>query len=252
MLFIGFGFKSVLFLFMAVILNIDTSTDVCSVALSAEGMILSHREEFDTRDHSSLLSGYIKSCLDDAAGKGLKIDAIAVTLGPGSYTGLRIGLSEAKGLAYALEVPLIGLCSLKVIAVGAMFAPVDIITPDTIFIPMIDARRDEVYTAVYDMSLNELIAPQSLILESESFADVISTGRPIVLCGNGSDKAMQLIAPAQNVAQLHGITPLAVNMVAPAEMAYKNGDFIDTAYSVPQYLKEYRAVKPKSPFAKGE
>lgn len=236
---------------MAVILNIDTSTDVCSVALSAEGMILSHHEVFDTHDHSSLLSGFVKACLDDAASKELKLDAVAVTSGPGSYTGLRIGLSEAKGLAYALDVPLIGLNSLKIIAVGAMFAPVDIITPDTIFIPMIDARRDEVYTAVYDMALDEMLAPQPMILESSSFADIISTGRPVVLCGNGSEKAMHLIAPAPNVMHLHNITPLAVNMVAPSEMAYRNKDFIDTAYATPEYLKEYRAIKPKSPFTKG-
>ena len=161
-------------------------------------------------------------------------------------------MSEAKGLAYALDVPVIGLSSLKVIAVGAMFAPVDIITPDTIFIPMIDARRDEVYTAAYDMSLNSLFDPQPLILGARSFADIISTGRPILLCGNGSDKAMQLIEPAANVMNLHGIVPLAVNMVAPSEMAFRNNDFVDTAYATPEYLKEYRAAKPKSPFVKGE
>lgn len=96
---------------MATILNIDTSTAVCSVALTSDGMILCHREEFNARSHAALLSGFIKDCLDHLRAHEMKLDAVAVTLGPGSYTGLRIGLSEAKGLAYALQIPMIGRAS---------------------------------------------------------------------------------------------------------------------------------------------
>lgn len=139
---------------MAVILNIETSTNVCSVALCAEGMVLSHFEDFEGRNHAALLSGFIKRCLDFLAEKELKLDAVAVSMGPGSYTGLRIGLSEAKGLAYALDIPLIGISTLKLMAVSVMFSGVDI-PDDAIFVPMIDARRMEVYTAAFDMALGD-------------------------------------------------------------------------------------------------
>ncbi len=107
---------------MAVILNIDTSTEVCSVALSAEGTVLCHREEFEQRNHATLLSGFIKDCLDRLRELELSLDAVAVSMGPGSYTGLRIGLSEAKGLAYALGLPLIGVDTLQLLAVSVMFS----------------------------------------------------------------------------------------------------------------------------------
>ena len=106
---------------MAVILNIETSTEVCSAALTAEGMVLCHNEDFQGRNHAALLSGFVKRCLDHAREHEMKLDAVAVSLGPGSYTGLRIGLSEAKGLAYALDIPLIGVSTLQLLAVHAMF-----------------------------------------------------------------------------------------------------------------------------------
>ena len=137
---------------MAVIINIETSTDVCSAALTAEGQILTHYEDFGGRNHAALISGYIKGCLDFAAGHEIRPDAVAVSLGPGSYTGLRIGLSEAKGLAYALDIPLIGVGTLELMATRVMFSTLDI-DPESIFVPMIDARRMEVYTAAYDFGL---------------------------------------------------------------------------------------------------
>ena len=228
---------------MAVILNIETSTSVCSVALTAEGMILTHHEDFEGRNHAALLSDYIKSCLDFLADKELKLDAVAVSIGPGSYTGLRIGLSEAKGLAYGLDIPLIGISTLKLMATRVMFSTLDI-DPETIFVPMIDARRMEVYTAAYDFALNELMAPQPLILDGDSYADIISTGRPVLLFGNGSDKASTVI-DAPNVTIVDGVDPLAVDMIALAERAWANKDFLDLAYSVPVYLKDFMVTKPK-------
>lgn len=228
---------------MAVILNIETSTSVCSVALTAEGMILTHHEDFEGRNHAALLSDYIKSCLDFLADKELTLDAVAVSIGPGSYTGLRIGLSEAKGLAYGLDIPLIGISTLKLMATRVMFSTLDI-DPETIFVPMIDARRMEVYTAAYDFALNELMAPQPLILDGDSYVDIISTGRPVLLFGNGSAKASTVI-DAPNVTIVDGVDPLAVDMIALAERAWANKDFLDLAYSVPVYLKDFMVTKPK-------
>ena len=141
---------------MAVILNIETSTNVCSVAVTAEGMVLTHYEDFQGQNHAALLSGYIKACLDYLREKEMTLDAVAVSIGPGSYTGLRIGLSEAKGLAYALNIPLIGIDTLQIMAVSVMFK--HDVDPESLFVPMIDARRMEVYTAVYDMALDAGVA----------------------------------------------------------------------------------------------
>lgn len=229
--------------FMAVILNIETSTNVCSAALTAEGMVLKHFEDFDGRNHAALLSGYVKGCLDFLNEKELKLDAVAVSLGPGSYTGLRIGLSEAKGLAYALDIPIIGVSTLQLLATRVMFSTLDI-DPETIFVPMIDARRMEVYTAAYDFALTPLLEPQPLILDSDSYANLIATGRPLLLFGNGSAKAADVVK-ASNVTFVEDVDPLAVDMIALAERAYASRDFLDLAYSVPVYLKDFIATKPK-------
>lgn len=229
---------------MAVILNIDTTTAVCSAALTAEGMVLCHAEDFEGRNHAALLSGFIKRCLDFAAERELKLEAVAVSMGPGSYTGLRIGLSEAKGLAYALEVPLIGVRTLELMATRVMFSADDI-DPESILVPMIDARRMEVFTAAYDFGLNELMKPGPLILDENSYAGLIATGRPVLLFGDGSAKAAEVIK-APNVRIIPDITPLAVDMVALAERAYGRREFIDPAYSTPLYLKEFQATVPKS------
>ena len=225
-------------------MNIDTTTAVCSAALTAEGMVLCHAEDFEGRNHAALLSGFIKRCLDFAAERELKLEAVAVSMGPGSYTGLRIGLSEAKGLAYALEVPLIGVRTLELMATRVMFSADDI-DPESILVPMIDARRMEVFTAAYDFGLNELMKPGPLILDENSYAGLIATGRPVLLFGDGSAKAAEVIK-APNVRIIPDITPLAVDMVALAERAYARREFIDLAYSTPLYLKEFQATVPKS------
>lgn len=228
---------------MAVILNIDTTTSVCSAALTAEGMILCHAEDFEGRNHAALLSGFIKKCLDFAAERELKLDALAVSLGPGSYTGLRIGLSEAKGLAYALGIPLIGVNTLELMATRVMFSTDDV-DPNSILVPMIDARRMEVFTAAYDFGLSELLAPGPMILDDNSFADILASGRPVLFFGDGSDKAKEVIK-APNAVFVPGVVPLAVDMVALAERDFARRRFIDLAYSTPLYLKEFQATKPK-------
>lgn len=229
---------------MAVILNIDTSTSVCSTALTAEGMVITHFEDFQGRNHAALLSGYIKGCLDHARSKEMELDAVAVSMGPGSYTGLRIGLSEAKGLAYALDIPMIGISTLQLMVTHVLFDGEDY-GDDPIYVPMIDARRMEVYTAAYDIALAELLAPQPLILDADSYADLLATGRPVIFFGDGSDKARDLLAAHPNARFVPGVAPLAVDMLALSERAYARRDFIDTAYSVPAYLKDFQATRPK-------
>lgn len=228
---------------MAVILNIDTTTAVCSAALTAEGMILCHDEDFNGRNHAALLSGFIKKCLDFAEERELKLDAVAVSMGPGSYTGLRIGLSEAKGLAYALGIPLIGINTLELMATRVMFSTDDV-DPDSILVPMIDARRMEVFTAAYDFGLQQLLAPGPLILDENSYADLIATDRPVLLFGDGSAKAADVVK-APNLTIVPDVVPLAVDMVALAERDFAQRKFIDLAYSTPLYLKEFQATKPK-------
>lgn len=228
---------------MAVILNIETSTTVCSAALTAEGMVLKHFEEFEARNHAALLSDFIKGCLDHAADHELKLDAVAVSMGPGSYTGLRIGLSEAKGLAYALDIPLIGISTLKLLATRVMFSTLDI-DPEAIFVPMIDARRMEVFTGAYDFALDTLLEPQPLILDENSYADLLATGRPVLFFSDGSDKARQIIT-APNAVFVPEVVPVAVDMLPLADLAWNRRDFLDLAYSVPAYLKSFQATKPK-------
>lgn len=230
---------------MAVILNIETTGKVCSAALTAEGMILAHREDFEGRNHALLLSDFIKYCLDFARDKELKLEAVAVSLGPGSYTGLRIGLSEAKGLAYALDIPLIGIKTLELMATRVMFS-VDGIDPETIFIPMIDARRMEVYTAAYDFGLTPLLEPQAMVLSEDSFADLKASGRPILFFGSGAEKAREIMTADCPQAQfVPDVEPLAVDMIALADRAHLSRNFLDTAYCTPIYLKDFQATKPK-------
>lgn len=230
---------------MATILNIETSTEVCSVALTSEGQVMDHRENYDGQTHSTLLSQYVKEMLQYARTREMQIDAIAVSIGPGSYTGLRIGLSEAKGLAFGLSLPLIGVNTLQLLVVSAMFNHfVDEDKP--LYVPMIDARRMEVYTAAYSPALDAVLEPQAMILDEHSFENLLDEGYSLVLMGNGSDKARQVLHHG-NVRFIEGIKPVAVDMMALAERAWREQDFIDVAYSTPLYLKEFQATKPKNP-----
>ncbi|MCM1081513.1 MAG: tRNA (adenosine(37)-N6)-threonylcarbamoyltransferase complex dimerization subunit type 1 TsaB [Muribaculum sp.] len=228
---------------MATILNIDTSTSVCSVALCHDGNCVLHREDYQGRNHATVLSLYIKDALDAAKDNELSIDAIAVDLGPGSYTGLRIGLSEAKGLAYALKVPLIGVNTLLTLTVGVMFS--DFFEPEVMFAPMIDARRMEVFTAVYDYALNPLLTPQPKIIESDSYNEFLERG-PVIFFGDGAEKTRQILSTHPNANFITEIYPIAMNMMALSEKAYLRNEFIDLAYSVPEYLKEFQATTPKA------
>ena len=229
---------------MAVILNIETSTDVCSVALTSEGQVMDHRENYEGQTHATLLSQYVKEMLDYARSREMKIDAIAVSIGPGSYTGLRIGLSEAKGLAFGLNVPLIGVNTLQLLVVSTMFN--HFVEEDKVlYVPMIDARRMEVYTAAYTAALEAIVEPQAMILDGHSFEELLEQGYTLVTMGNGSDKARQVLTH-QRMHFIGGIKPVALEMMALAEKAWREQRFIDVAYSTPLYLKEFQATMPKN------
>ncbi len=226
---------------MANILNIETSTDACSVALTGDCSVLANFEDRSGHHHAEVLSGFISRALDEAKKQERTLDAIAVSIGPGSYTGLRIGLSEAKGLAYAMDLPLIGIPTLQILATNVMFNHHGI-NLESRFAPMLDARRMEVYTCVLDMWLKELMPTQPLILEPDSYRELLNQG-PLLFMGNGVDKARKII-DHPNAIWVEGIRPLAADMLALSEKAFREQRFLDTAYSVPLYLKEFQGTKP--------
>lgn len=222
------------------IIAIETSGKYCSVALIQEGLAEFNREDDIEMNHARAIGPFVESCIKEAKRHEWKIDAVAVSMGPGSYTGLRIGLSMAKGLCYSLDVPLIGVSTLKLLAVKAMFRDLDW-QGDEILVPMIDARRMEVYTAAYDFRLSELISPQPMILNEDSYSG-LPQGREIYFMGDGSAKSKEILKNGR-YHWMDNINPHAVDMTALAEKAFREKDFLDVAYSIPEYLKEYEAKK---------
>lgn len=226
---------------MANILNIETSTSVCSVALGSDGQIIDHHENYDGQTHATLLSQFIQDALNTVTRKEMKLDAIAISIGPGSYTGLRIGLSQAKGLAFGLGIPLIGINTLQLLTVSAMFR--EFFDDDVLFVPMIDARRMEVYTAIYKSSLEAKLEPCPMVIDANSFSNYLDKSS-LIFMGNGSDKVKNVITH-HNAHFIDGIKPVAVDMLALSEKAFRENHFIDVAYSTPLYLKEFQATIPK-------
>lgn len=234
---------------MAVILNIETSGEVCSVALTKDGGVDFHIESDKGMKHAECLGPYIEKCLDELSRREEKLDAVAVSIGPGSYTGLRIGLSLAKGLCFSKDIPLIGVPTLKILAVKAMFSNMEW-EGNELIVPMIDARRMEVYTAVYNFRLDAVMDARPLILTPESYKDFLDEGNTLIAIGDGTAKARDIIT-CENIEWLGTGSPLALDMTALSELAYRNSDFLDLAYSTPEYLKEYQATLPKNKVLKG-
>ena len=225
---------------MANILNIETSTAVCSVALSCDGEVLEHHEDYDGNNHSTMLSVFLDDMVKYITSREIKLDAVAVSIGPGSYTGLRIGLSAAKGLCFGYDVPLIGVNTLQLLSVAAMFSRFN--EDDAYYVPMIDARRNEVYTAIYNNALEEILPPQAMILDENSFKGYANK---LLFIGNGAKKWKEM-SQVENAAYLTETKPVAIDMIALAERAFRRGEFIDVAYSTPLYLKEFQATTPKN------
>lgn len=226
---------------MALILNIETGTDICSVALAENGRIISMRESTEGRNHAQYLAVYIEEIFREMGRRTSELDAVAVGMGPGSYTGLRIGVSTAKGLCYALGIPLIAVSSLKAMAVAALqdfdagILPIDDIE-GTYLCPMIDARRMEVYTQVFDAALNEITEVEAKIIDGDSFNTFIEE-KPFLIFGSGAGKCEGVIN-GQNLI-LVNVAPSARGMVALSEKAYAESDFVDIAYFEPFYLKDF-------------
>lgn len=231
---------------MALLLNIDTATEHASVCLSKDNLVLHELHSPDQKNHASFIQSAINE-LVRIAGIALKdIDAIAVSAGPGSYTGLRVGMSTAKGLCYALNKPLILVNTLQVIASAAIhyFTGKDeTLNASTLICPMIDARRMEVFTAVYNNDLSEVASPIAMILDSTSFSTILQQHK-VIFCGSGVQKAPSAFTHKNAV--FITLQHSAKDMVTLAANAYTVRHFADIAYSEPFYLKEFFSPAPKA------
>jgi universal bacterial protein yeaZ len=224
------------------ILHIETSTSVCSVAVSVDGVVKNHFESLDGPSHASLLGVFVQKAVEYMRENSIKPDAVAVSCGPGSYTGLRIGVSEAKGLCFGWNVPLISVPTLELLACGVMFR--NFFDDDVLYCPMIDARRMEVYAAVYDNALNPVKPVGAYIVDENTFADLLAERR-IVFFGNGAEKCKTVINHP-HATFIDAVHPMATDMLALAERAYAQQKFEDVAYFEPFYLKEFVATLPKN------
>lgn len=231
---------SATFASMALILNLETSTTNCSVSLAQHGKILSIKELNSANySHAEKLHLFIEDVLKDANLIMTNIDAIAVSKGPGSYTGLRIGVSAAKGLCYALDKPLISVSTLK-----SMAAQLEEINKGAILIPVLDARRMEVYSAVFDSRLNQIRETRAEIVDENSFKDYISNKQVHVL-GSGAEK-IQNVFNKDNITYHIDIVPSAKEMASLSFEKFKEKDFEDVAYFEPYYLKDFMVQGKKA------
>ena len=230
---------------MALILGIETATTICSVALVKDGNTMAIRESGGNREHSAALTGYIAEVFAEAGLTYGQIDAVAVSMGPGSYTGLRIGVSSAKGLCYATDKPFIAIDTLKSLAWQALqkLKAENTQLDNVLLCPMLDARRMEVYAEVLDRSLKVVRPIQADIVDAETYKEYLD-GHHVYFFGNGAAKCMETINhPHAHLVE--GIEPLAKNMAPLAEKRFVEGKFEDVAYFVPFYLKDFVAKMPK-------
>ncbi len=222
---------------MSLILNIDTATDIAHLSISKSGVIVDSVTNKEQKDHGSFLQPAIQQLLKNNFISIQELDAIAISAGPGSYTGLRVGMASAKGLCFALQKPLITISSLEIIAYAAILeAGTQTANTGVLFCPMIDARRMEVFTALYTQQLQTLLEPNAMVIEQNSFANYLIENK-IFFVGNGAKK-WELICKNENALFSNNISnPLAMNKLSFKK--YENKDFTNLAYSEPSYLKEF-------------
>jgi tRNA threonylcarbamoyladenosine biosynthesis protein TsaB len=222
---------------MSCILHIETSTEVCSVAVSQDGASIFSKEDFNGPSHATVLGVFVDEALSFIDNHAIPLDAVAVSCGPGSYTGLRIGVSMAKGICYGRNIPLIGLPTLEVMCVPVLLA--HDLPEDALLCPMIDARRMEVYAAVYDRALKVQRAIGADIIDENSYAEYLEK-HPVYFFGNGAAKCKEKLSHP-NAHFIENIHPVAKWMFPLAEKAMAVEDFKDVAYFEPFYLKEFVA-----------
>lgn len=225
---------------MALILLVETSTVNCSVALADGGKIIASKELANGYTHAENLNVFIDEVMQSAGKKLSDLDAVAVGLGPGSYTGLRIGVSTVKGLAYAVGCPVVGIPTLEHMALGyvAKHQP----TEGTVLIPMLDARRMEVYTAVFDHNGKQVQKTDAVIVEADSFNAF--AGNKKVIFGPGASKCEDVLAGSDSQF-IDDTYPSAGDMAVLAEEMLNKNETMDLAYFEPFYLKDFQATKPK-------
>lgn len=227
---------------MSCILHIETSTEVCSVALSQDGATIFAEEDAQGQQHAVKLGTFVDEALSFADSHAIPLDAVAVSCGPGSYTGLRIGVSMAKGICYGRDIPLIGLPTLEVMCVPVLLRHE--LPDDALLCPMIDARRMEVYAAIYDRALHPVRPTAADIVDENSYLEYLEE-HPVYFFGNGADKCREKITHP-HAHFIDRIRPLAKMMFPLAEKAVALLDYKDVAYFEPFYLKEFVATKSKS------
>ncbi|MEI7504390.1 MAG: tRNA (adenosine(37)-N6)-threonylcarbamoyltransferase complex dimerization subunit type 1 TsaB [Paludibacter sp.] len=227
-----------------IILNIETSTNVCSIAISENGKCIFSKSDSEGMNHAALLSVFIAEGMEVLKLQSKNLDAVAVSSGPGSYTGLRIGVSTAKGLCYGFEIPLISVSTLEVLTAQALNKVEN--TDNTLFCPMIDARRMEVYAAFYNGNCEIQREISADIIDEKSYSEILENNK-VYFFGNGVEKCKTTLTHS-NARFMDDLVPLAENMIALAEIRYNEKIFEDVAYFEPFYLKEFftTAVKMNS------
>jgi len=227
---------------MSTIINIETSTEVCSVALCKDNEVIALKENKEGLNHAKLVTIFVEALLEEAKLDIKEIDAISISKGPGSYTGLRIGVSTAKGLCYGAQIPMIGINTLQAISVEAI-KRAENIDKDTWFCPMIDARRMEVFCAFFDTNNKQQEDIKAVIVDQDSFKEILNE-RKVVFFGNGAEKCKETITH-KNAIFIDNIRNSAANMAALSNEAFKNQSFEDVAYFEPFYLKDFVAIPSK-------
>ena len=229
------------------ILCLETSTAVCSVALVENGNVIALRESLDGQNHAEKITIFIDEVMKEANVSYRDLDAVATSMGPGSYTGLRIGVSTAKGLCYAMEKPLIAIDTLAAMAWGFRDAETqrrrDAESID-ILCPMIDARRMEVYSAFFNEKLERISETSAIVIDENSFMEMKQNSH-LYLFGDGADKLASLFENDENITVVEKFHCSAAYMAELADKAFKNNDFVDTAYFEPFYLKNFVPGMPK-------
>lgn len=226
---------------MSCILNIETSTDVCSVSVSQDGACIFSQEDHDGPNHAVKLGTFVDEALSFTDSHAIPLDAVAVSCGPGSYTGLRIGASMAKGICFGQDLKLIAVPTLELMTVPVLLR--EEVEEGALLCPMIDARRMEVYSAVYDRALHEVRGIQADVVDADTYREYLDRG-PVYFFGNGAEKCMEVINHP-NARLIKGVEPLAKWMFPIAERRIAQEKYEDVAYFVPFYLKDFVAHQPK-------